>query len=87
MCLGISMFKAKGYIIFLFGENKHSIGEVLRRLEAVGNFPMKVEANTPADIIYYGTKNEKIYLCSIIDARDILISKNYLNKKVAKNIY
>lgn len=71
------------FAIFLFGDNKHSIGEVLRRLEAVGNFPIKIEANTPADIIYYGAKNEKVYLCSIIDARDILTSENYLKKKVA----
>jgi len=71
------------FAIFLFGNNQHSMGEVLRRLKAVGNFPIKIEANTPADILYYGIKNEKVYLCSIIDARDILISKNYLNKKVA----
>ena len=71
------------FAIFLFGENKHSIGEVLRRLKAVGNFAIKIEANTPADIIYYGVRNEKVYLCSIIDARDILISENYLKKKVA----
>jgi len=71
------------FAIYLFGENRHSIGEVLRRLKAVGNFSLKIEANTPADIVYYGRKNEKVYICSIIDARDILISKNYLNKKVA----
>ena len=71
------------FAIYLFGENKHSIGEVLRRLKAVGNFPIKIEANTPEDIIYYGAKDEKVYVCSIIDARDILISKNYLSKRVA----
>jgi len=30
------------FAIFLFGKNKHSIGEVLRRLKAVGNFPIKI---------------------------------------------
>jgi hypothetical protein len=44
------------FAIFLFGENRHSIGEVLRRLKTVGNFPIKIEANTPADIIYYGER-------------------------------
>jgi len=68
------------FAIFLFGKNKYSINEVLRRLKAVGNVPIKIEANTSTDIAYYETKNEKVYLCSILDARDILISKNYLNK-------
>ena len=71
------------FAIYLFGRNRHSIGEVLRRLQAVGSFTIKIEANTPADIIYYGLKDEKVYICRIQDARDILISKNYLNKKVA----
>ena len=74
------------FAICLFGDNKHSIKEVLRRIDAVGDFSYKIKTNTPADIKYYGIKGEDIFICSIIVARDILTSKNYLSKKVANYV-
>ena len=44
---------------------------------------LAIKDDTPADIRYYGEKNEKVYLCTIRDARNILISENYLKKNVA----